>query len=130
MDVVGAVANAATLHPTLSGIYGKTIRSTGFNDHVVPCLEYTLISNVPGVEIWEPIVIQWDQFVKTNIELYNSEQALMMLFSHQNPVLLNGVYMWSMFVEGAQLAAPMTHGYYGRALRFRFTPVMSEYVSN
>lgn len=125
-DVAKAVAAAAATDPTLVAIYGDAVRmGAAAQDHMVPSLEYMIVTD-SGSELWEPVVIQWDQWTRDLPDLIASERALRKLFEQDSPVTIGGVYMWAMFTDGADLNSPDRAGYFGRAVRFRFTPIRED----
>lgn len=121
-DVIWAISREAAADPILAGIYGSVIRMGGTQEHAVPSLEYWIIGDSAS-ELWEPVTIQWDQWVHTLEDLVISEAAIRTLFDHPVPVTIQGVIMWSEFTDGASLVAPDRAGFHGRAARFRFTPL-------
>lgn len=114
----------------LAAIYGpENIRLSGEVEYVKPnLLELTLISDTLADEVWNPCIVQFDQFCDSMNDLRASESILRKLLHHDFPVDLFGVYMWSEVMEGVELASPASDGYFGRGVRFRFTPLRSEYV--
>jgi hypothetical protein len=121
-DVIWAISRAAAEDPILQGLYGEAIRMSGTQEHEVPSLEYQVISDTAS-ELWEPVTVQWDQWTDSLNDLVISEAALRSLFDHAVPVTLEDVVMWAEFTDGAQLSVPDRAGFYGRAARFRFTPL-------
>jgi hypothetical protein len=125
-NVAKATAAAAAADPTLAGIFGPTIRmSASAQTHVVPSLEYHLIADSAS-ELWEPAVFQWDIWTDTMVELVTAERALRKLFDLRLPDLIEGVYMFAEFTEGFELVSPDLAGYFGRAVRFRFSPIRED----
>ena len=127
-DVALAIRTAAAADPVLAAIYGAAGVRMGASaqDHIVPSLEYMIVADT-GTELWEPIIVQWDQWVADYDDLVASERALRKLFDHDLPVEIEGVYMWSVFTDGASLVdAPDRAGYYGRAVRFRYSPIRED----
>lgn len=126
-DVTRATVAAAAADAVLAGIFGTSIRmSASAQDHLVPGLEYEVIGDTAG-ELWEPIIVQWDIWVHEFQDLVDGERALRKLFDHDLPVEIEGVYMWSVFTEGASLVdAPDRAGFYGRAVRFRYSPIRED----
>lgn len=115
--------------PELIAIYGSNIRQSGEVEYVKPnLLELTVTSDTMAEEIWNPIVIQFDQFCKTIEQLRDSERTLRNMLHHDVPISIFGVFMWSEFLEGFELETPARDGYFGRGLRFRFTPIREEYL--
>jgi len=126
-DHVGkAIADAAAADLTLIGIYAGSIRmNAGAQDFLVPGLEWSMISDGAS-ELWEPCIVQWDQWTLTLPDLQASERALRKLFDHDLPITLGGVFMFSEFTDGADLTSPDRAGHYGRAVRFRYTPIRDD----
>lgn len=128
-DIVVAIPSVAAADPVLASIYGEQIRAAGTAAWQVPSLEYQLIIDTLQPEIWVPHLVQWDQWVQTHAQLVASERALRNLFDQNFPVWLGGVYMWTVFTEGADLVDnPDRWNFRGRTIRFRYTPIMEEYV--
>src|SRR4030042_1291341 len=121
-DVLWAISREAQAHPLLAEIYGSAIRMSGTQEHAVPSLEYFIVADSAS-ELWEPCIIQWDQWTTSLEDLVRAEAALRSLFDHALPVTMQAVVMWSQFTDGAELTSPERAGYYGRALRFRMTPL-------
>ena len=127
-DVVLACRTAAVADPVLAGIYGEDAIRMGATaqDFRVPGLEYQIIGDTE-TELWEPIIMQWDQWTADYADLVASERALRKLFDHRLPVEIEGVYMFSVFTDGASLVdAPDRAGFYGRAVRFRLSPIRED----
>ena len=126
-DVARAGRIAAAADPVLAAIYGAAIRMGAMaQDFSVPGLEYQIIADTAN-ELWEPIIVQWDQWTHDYDDLVASERALRKLFDHDLPVEIEGVYMWSVFTDGANLVdAPDRAGFYGRAVRFRLSPIRED----
>lgn len=130
-DVTQAIATFAAADVRLQQIYGGAIRYAGIAEFAVPSLEYTLIIEEKGVEIWSPIVIQWNQRTLTLDEIILSEQALMDLFDRRDEdmVEIEGVKMFAVYDDSADLTTPDRPNYSHRMVRFRFTPVRRPYVT-
>jgi len=121
--VAQAIAAEAAADPTLAGIYGGAVRmNAGAQDFMVPGLEYHIVADSAS-ELWEPVIVQWDQWCTTLADVVASERALRKLFDQDLPVTIQGVWMWAEFTDGADLTVPDRSGFYGRAARFRFTPL-------
>lgn len=112
----------------LSGIFGNAMRVQGTHEHIVPSLEWGLISDA-GTELWEPCTIQFDLWTNTLEDLVLAEASLRALFDHNLPVTFEDksgardLVTWCEFQDGAELTSPDRSGYYGRAVRFQFTPL-------
>jgi len=127
-DVFRAFARAAKADETLVGIHGAdAIKvASGWTEQVVPGLQYHVISDQGNLELWEPCIVQADQWCETVSELALGERALRRLFDHDGPVTIEGVYCYSYFTDGAELGAalgPDRNNYFGRATRFRIVPI-------
>lgn len=127
-DVIRVTSAAAAANPILSGIFGEAIRAAGSAEFEHPALEYTLISDTEEFEIWAPCVIQWDAFTPSMDSLIAAARALNGLFNHDIPVAILGTYMFAEYIDGAVLASPDVHGFYGRGFRYRFTPIREQYM--
>lgn len=126
--VTQAVAARAAGDTVLQDVYGDAIRANGMSDFTVPSLEYQLVADTLG-ELWHPHTLQWDQWVPNRTELERSERALVRLFDHETPQLIEGVFMWSFYLDGADLTGPAREGYHGRAIRFRFDPIRARLLA-
>lgn len=123
-----AIGQAAANDATLLEIYGAAnIRQkAAAQDHLTPGLGFWLVTDA-GTELWEPQIWQWDQWCDTWEDLVASERALRKLFDHDLEVTIQGVYMFSVFTEGAELTDdPDRAGFYGRAVRFRYSPIRED----
>lgn len=121
-DVLLVTSEAVVADVVLAGIYGSNIRLKGSQAHEVPGLEYLLVSDVEG-EVFEPTVIQWDQYASTLEDLIASERALRRLFDQELQVTIGGVPMFCEFIDGVELEAPTGDNCHARAVRFSFHPV-------
>jgi hypothetical protein len=121
-DVLLVTSDAVMADITLTGIYGDSVRLKGSQAHTVPGLEYTLVSDVEG-EVFEPIVVQWDQYASTLEDLIAGERALRHLFDQELQVTIGGVPMFCEFIDGVELEAPTGDNCYARAVRFSFHPI-------
>ena len=125
--VIAAVTGTALADPIIVGIIGAAGRLAGTGPHQVSLLEWSLIADTED-ELWAPCTVQWDLWVNTIEEQIALERQLRRLFHAELPVNLAGVRMWSQYVDGSVLASPDRDGYYGRALRFRYTPLRDLYA--
>jgi len=124
--VIEAISKVAAADPALVAIYGTAIRmNAGAQDYQMPGLEYQIIADTAN-ELWEPMIVQWDQFTESLADLVDSERALRELFDHAFPVTIEGVFMFSEFSEGAELQSPSRENVFGRAVRFRYTPIRGD----
>jgi len=118
-DALLAISTAAAADTTLVSLFGSSIRMKGQTTHVVPGIEYMLISNVID-EVMEPMVVQWDIFASTLDALGQAETALMRLFDHETDVSIAGVAMLCSYIDGVALDAPNMDNIYARAIRFQY----------
>lgn len=128
--VIEAARAAIQADPNLSQIFGEAVRmaaasATPFNPKT-PVLEYSLIGNTE-TEIWEPSIIQFDIWTPDVDRMIAAERALRRLFTPALPRAYGAVYMWTEYIDGAVLATPDRNGFYGRGLRFRFSPLRERY---
>lgn len=121
-DVLRAVTTRMADDAVLQSIYGDAIRKMGTHKWIVPSLDYMMVSRTVN-ELWEPMTVQFSQWVKTMDDLSSSEKALSRLFDHENMVVIEGITMWAFFEEGGDLTGPENEGYYGAASRYRFIPI-------
>ena len=74
-------------------------------------------------ELWEPHLIQFSQWTETVGDLATSDRRLHAIFDHEEPMFIEGIYMWSFFEDSSDLQGPEREGYHGMASRFQFTPI-------
>jgi hypothetical protein len=137
-----AAGDVAATHPDLAAIFGDNIRlhgtwkldTPGQPDGSpplpnVPLLELRLVSDLEN-ELWAPTIIQWDIWVKTLPEAVRAERALRRLFHADSYVTIGGIEMWSEYLDGdSSTATPDRDGFFGRAIRFRHTPLRERYAA-
>lgn len=121
-SVLQAMVNAMANDTALTGIYGEAIRKTGVHPFITPSLEYFFVT-VSQSELWEPQLVQFNQWTKSMDDLVVSDRRLRQLFDHDNMVVIEGVTMWAQYEDGGDLTGPESEGYYGLAARYRFTPI-------
>ncbi len=114
-------------NPVIAAIYGGAIRMAGSSEFRDPVLEWTMIGDTE-TELWAPMLIQFDQWTRTAVELRQSEFHLRALFHRDLPIVIDGVQLWAQYSDGTILAMPDRHTQFGRALRFRFTPLRRQYA--
>lgn len=124
--VIRATMATALADAVLAAIYGDGVRLSGSSRLEVPVLEVTLVSDTEG-EQWAPVVLQWDQWVASMADLRASERRLRQLFHLEVPAVIGGVAMWAQYVDGDAIGAPNRDGFFGRAVRFQFTPLRERY---
>jgi hypothetical protein len=108
---------------TIVAINGTTIRRAGADDQAVPCLEWHLIADTED-ELWTPMVVQFDQWVRFPADLITIERELRGLYHQELPVIFNGEFpMFMSWQDGTTLQTPDRSNFYGRAMRFKFTPL-------
>ena len=112
--------------PTLSAIYGTSIRFEGSGVNAIPLLTYGVVVDTED-ELWNPIVVQFDQWVADFEDLVSSEIQLRRLFNAPVPMALGDLTIWAEYLDGGALSIPDRDGYFGRAARFRLTPLRDYY---
>jgi hypothetical protein len=125
-QVVKVVSDTVTGDTVLLAIYGAKMRYTGTGAHEHPLLEFQFIADAED-ELWNPCTLQFDQWTDTLETLRASERRLRRLFHDDMPTTFGGLTMWAQYVDGDTLTMPDRDGYYGRALRFRYTPLREQY---
>jgi hypothetical protein len=108
-------------------IYGDRIRMSGSSEFEDPVLEWTMIGD-SETELWAPMIIQFDQWTLNADTLWKSEFRLRGLFHHDLPIIIDGVQLWTQYQDGTIIAMPDRHNQFGRAIRFRFTPLRRQYA--
>lgn len=131
--VLERVRGAIQANPILDGLFpGARLRMAGpwslerLPD--MPLLEHSLIAD-SETELWAPCVFQFDIFARTIDEVLLAERILRRLFHQDMPIDLDGLSMWAQYTPGgeAPLASPDRDGFFGRAIRFTFTPLRERY---
>lgn len=128
-QVIAAAMSAVEANPVLSTLYNageRRIRLAGTGEHLVPLLEMTLIADDED-ELYAPATIQWDQFTESMTNLIASELALRAIFHRDLPALIGNVRMFAGYQGSETLAQPDRDNYFGRAVRFRLTPLRKQY---
>jgi hypothetical protein len=124
----GAIAGS----PILFGLYGNRVRMAGpwslERLPEMPLLEYSLVTDSES-ELWAPCVFQFDLFAREIDDNLTGERMLRRLFHQDLPIDLGGLVMWAQYNpnDGAILSTPDRDGFFGRALRFTFTPLRDKY---
>jgi len=128
-DVLWIIGREVKADGDLAAIYGDAMRMAAKAQNLlVPSLEWFVVSDT-GSELWEPCTVQIDQWVNDLESLVLSEAALRALFDQALPVTFTDpsggrdLVTWCVFSDGAELTSPDRSGFYGRAARFRFTPL-------
>lgn len=96
----------------------------GEREFEVNSCEWQIISDTE-LELFNPILTQWDLWCRTMDELVTLEKALRSELHHDLPVMFGAVGMWSELVGARVLpgAGGAGEGIHNRSLDFRFTPV-------
>lgn len=123
LEEVGAVLVADLV---LFGIYGEDIRHEGSGVGTIPLLTYGFLGDVEN-ELWNPCLVQFDQWTQGVEDLATSELRLRRLFHQPVPMPLGTMSVWAEYLDGGALSIPDRDGYFGRAARFRFTPLRDYY---
>lgn len=127
-DVLWIIGQQVAADPDLLTIYGSAMRMSGTQEHIVPSLEWFVVSDRAS-ELWEPCSIQFDQWTDSLEDLVLSEAALRGIFDQAMPVTFTDpsggrdLVTWCEFTDGASLVGPDRPGYFGRAIRIDFTPL-------
>lgn len=116
----------------LAAIFAERMRMATFTglpfSPVEPTLEWSLIGDAEG-ELWAPCIIQFDLWASEMAELIAGERRLRTMFHQPLPFDIGGgVKVWGEYSDGTMLASPSRDGFAGRAIRFRFTPLRSQYA--
>jgi hypothetical protein len=127
--VLQAIQTDIAADPVLVGIYGAAMRYTGSAPLAIPSLEFMVVADAE-TELWAPCTIQLDQWCKEMVDLIASEQRLRRMFHRELPTRFGGatgLVMWAQYNDGAPLTTPDRNDFFGRAIRFRFTPLRDLY---
>ena len=126
-NIIERIAATCKADPVLVGIYGDAMRFTGTGAHHVPMLEWMLVADGEG-ELWAPVVVQLDQWTRDDDALRVSERRLRQLFHREGTFDFLGLTCWGQYTDGQVLASPDRDGYFGKAARFRLTPLRERYT--
>jgi hypothetical protein len=124
--VIAEAVDLAAADAALVGIFGTAMYYAGSRTYAVPSLEHQLITETEG-ELWNPMIVQWDIWTRTMAETLTAERRLRVLFHQELPITIGGMPMWCQYEDGEGLSTPDRDNVYGRAVRFRFTPLRSLY---
>lgn len=125
--VVKRIAATVMLDPALRELYQDNMRMAGTGAFQPAMLEWTFIADAED-ELWSPVTIQFDQWLRSMEDVVISERRLRVLFHQDLPAEYGGLIMWAQYQDGAVLAAPDRDGSHGRSVRFRFTPLREKYA--
>lgn len=130
-EVLSAIHAALEDESEITDVVGVgNIRTAGAREFVVPSLEVTVLSD-DVTELWAPSDVQFDVFTRTMADLVTVERALRNLFDREGFVAIEGLPMWSFYLDGGPLEGPSLNvegGVFARALRFRFAPVRERLI--
>jgi hypothetical protein len=126
LDVMNAAVATVVADPELALIYGEKIRMSAAKEFEVPALNFDLVADAED-EVFATVVLQFDQWCETLVDLAQSELRLRRLFHRDLPTDFGGLTMWAQYVDGEALSVPDRDGYFARAIRFRFTPLRDLY---
>lgn len=116
----------------LAAIFAERMRMATFTglpfSPTEPTLEWSLIADTES-ELWAPCIIQFDLWASEMEQLIAGERRLRTMFHQALPFDIgDGVRVWGEYNDGTILASPSRDGFAGRAIRFRFTPLRSQYA--
>ena len=111
----------------LSAVIGQAYRKAGSGDLQIPGMEWNLLSDVL-TELWAPMLVQFDIWTTTAANNRRAERRLRSLLHRPLPLQLDDVLMFTVFVDGNDLATPNRANFVGRGVRFRFTPLRQQYA--
>lgn len=133
--VLDRALDAILAHAVLGPLFGTRVVKAGpwSLDALpeMPRLEWTLVADSED-ELWAPCIFQFDIWARNEDDLLTGERWLRRLFHQDLPFALGSgdaaITMWGQYTgEKAELATPDRDGFYGRAIRFRFTPLRDRY---
>lgn len=127
-NILERVAATLQADPVLVGLYGDAMRMMGSGQHHVPMLEWMLVGDAEG-ELWAPVIVQIDQWLPDDDGIRESERRLRQLFHREGTFDFDGLTCFAGYVDGSVLASPDRDGYFGRAARFRITPLRERYTA-
>lgn len=126
--VLKATGDQLASNTELFGIFGQNIRVAGDNELFLPGINIRVISDTIE-EQWDREIFQYDIWTEEWDHLLIGERLTRKELDHESPLSIQGVYMWSQWEGGAELGqaqstvGPESRNFYGRALRFRHTPI-------
>lgn len=114
--------------PEIAAIVGsRVVFASEGAPYVVPGIEATIISDTVD-ELWEPVTIQFDLFGRDFAEVRTLERILRGRYHKQLPIPIGGLNVWAQYSDGTVLASPGRDKFFGRAIRFTFTPLRAAYT--
>lgn len=124
--VVERLCDVTAADAGLVAIFGSNMRYAGSKKYSTPILEHQFIGDSES-ELWNPILMQWDIWTLNASDMTAAERRLRILFHQELPIPIGGMMMWCQFEDGEMLSSPDRDNVFGRAVRFRFTPLRSLY---
>lgn len=128
-DAIERAVNATCkADAALLAIFASAMRLSGSGDHAVPMLEWLVIADAQE-EQWAPCTVQFDLWHFDRATLVAAERRIRRLFVPELQFQMAGVTCLSEYLDGETLASPDRDGYFGRAIRIRFTPLRDRYAN-
>ena len=112
--------------PAVVALAGEAVRYGGEVEHEVPSCVIRMISDTES-ELWAPVTVQVDLFHKSAAVVLTAERALRRRYHADLPIPIGNLNAWAQYSDGTVTASPERDGYFGRALRFTFTPLRAAY---
>jgi hypothetical protein len=126
-SVVAALLAEVADVPEIAAIVGGRVYFAGSGAFVVPSVELTIVADTVS-ELWEPVTVQFDVWAKSFTDVRTIERILRRRYHHQLPIPIGGLNVWAQYSDGTVLASPERDKFFGRALRFTFTPLRAAYT--
>lgn len=126
-EVMSRINTEILADSTLSTIFGTEFKAAGTGVLSVPSLEWMLVGDRED-ELWAPMIVQFDIWVKTASSARVAERRLRELYHRDLPRYLGDIQMWTVYSDGSWLASPDRAQHTGRAVRFTFTPLREKYA--
>lgn len=125
-QVVAAFMAELAAAPEITAIFGDRIRLASPKDFAVPLLEVTVIGDTEG-ELWAPVTIQVDLWADEFTSVRDAERYIRGRYYAPLPIPIGALTCWAQYSDGTNLAVPERDGFFGRAIRFTFTPLRAAY---
>lgn len=140
-DVVTQVLQLVAGDATIEGIIGAALYESGERDFEIPSLEWTLIVEIPELEVYHTIQLQFDPFARTKADLLTLQGRLYQLLHKEMNTTLDAPFS-SGFSSGFGPVAvylirsrlldirssPTKAGLHTGSMDFEFTPIRERYL--
>lgn len=125
--VIKGLLDELAAQPTLSAIFGEDIFLGGEQEHVVPSIQAHNLADTE-TELWAPVTVQFDFFHAELSKVITAENFVRVRYRAPLPIPIGNLTCFVQFEGGADLETPTRDRYFGRAIRFTFTPLKAAYT--